>query len=310
MNVNSASFTTSIINGGGGADLISANAVSASGVTINLDTLGSSNYGNDTLNLGGALGISAKIIGGGGADSILLSGTLGQDAFIAGNYGRDTIGVSAVTTGLSATIGGGAGSDFITYSAVQTTGGNVYINGGGNGDRISSVGGSTGSLNTIVGGAGADTINLGTVVSSQDQILDYSAASESNISNYDIVSSTVAINAGFHIRAGGFLSASTAIRTAGSLSNGKVTASTAGVVAFTATIGGGVTARVEAIDSLLTVGLVATFADSNGVDYVFIQGGAAGGGTADDLLVQVNTALTATASFAINGGTSVEINLA
>ena len=310
ITLDSASFSTGTINLGGGADYFTANAFSGEAVTINLDNLGTEYYGNDTINLGGFVGTAAMVRGGGGADRIMVSATLQGDSFIAGNYGKDSITVSAFSAGVSATINGGAGSDTIAITASVLTGTLLVANGGGGGDWFDLSAALTGAGFTIDGGAGVDTIDLGAASTGADIILNYDSASESNISGYDVVSAAPSSgNAIFHIRAGGYLSATTALSTGALLSNGLVTASTAGVISFTSTIGGGVTARVEAIDELVRVGQVVTFADSSGVDYVFIQGGAANSGTEDDLLVQINTGMTATGSFLINGGTAVEINL-
>jgi hypothetical protein len=306
--MDSAVFQSSTINMGGGADFISAAAMSGQ-VTINLDALGSEFFGKDTLNLGGTLLATSKIIGGGGADSIILSATLDDGSLVAGNNGRDSITISAISAGASATVNGGAGADVINITASLGTGTLGVINGGGGGDVIDMSASLASAIATVDGGAGSDTINLGATIASSQIVLNYDAASESNISAIDVVSSTVNINAGFMIRAGGYMSASTALTTAADLNNGKVTTLTAGNATFTATIANGVTARAAELDSLLGVGMVAAFSDNTGTDFIFIQGGAAGGGTADDLLVQTNTLTTATGSFVINGGTAIEVNL-
>ena len=81
---------------------------------------------------------------------------------------------------------------------------------------------------------------------------------------------------------------------------------TNGTATFTSTFDQTLTARTVELDRILTKGQTLTFTDGTGQkDYIFIQGGSSGGGNADDLIVEVETAVGAIALAA--GTTSISI---
>ena len=311
LNLISASAVGTTIAAGGGNDLISAIIATGGATRFEGDTIGDSEYyGNDTIRIGGTLlGESALVQGGGGADIVSVSAVIGTGSTINGNAGGDSILLASAGAASSLIlIGGGAGADTITVSAVFVAENGTIFGGGGN-DLISVSAQANVTGMTIYGGEGSDTIGLGTTVDGQAIAANvrYTSFSDSNLSAFDYISSTVAVS-------GGFTLSQTVVTatTAGSLSNGAFTTNTGGVVTWVSAAGGGVTARAQQIDQFLGQGQVAVFADGNGEDYIFIQAGAAGSGTGADLIAQLNTSVIAGAStgFNIVAGSAISLNLA
>jgi hypothetical protein len=310
FNITTGTFSTSTIALGGGADRLSAVTLSGgANLRIEGDTVGDSEwYGNDSIRVvAGQLGQSALLQAGGGADSITLSAGFLTGTTINGNAGHDVINVeTAATQSAGFLIGGGAGKDTITISGALATG-NGTIFGGGGDDIITVSAVQTGAATQLVGGTGADTFQLGATVSAGQTSVNirYTSFSESTLGSVDYVSATVTRGSAFII-SNSVVSGSTAVSVNAGGADGIGTDAGGIVTGFGANVGTDVTARTIAIDTYLSQGQVAAFTDGAGNDYLFIQGGAAGSGTADDLLVQTNSLVT---GFAIVGGSAVLIDL-
>ena len=182
----SGQIDVSLINAGGGSDIISgSDAVSASGAALQMGA------GNDTIVLSAAEAASATLLGGGGADSITLdvgaastaikiagdaAGTVGKDTItiqntailvdeinLQGAGGADVIKFdgSAGTIGSTGKILGNYGGDNIDISALFAGAGGLTIGGGAGSDTITlDEFGSAGSGAFVIGGGGADSISL------------------------------------------------------------------------------------------------------------------------------------------------------
>lgn len=315
------------INGGAGHDsieLASNGAGTNSALNVaggnGLDTIGFDDQ--TTQNLIGSVNVNGNDL----ADIIRFGGAFevgAGSAVVGGGLGADTIRFSSTVVGDNASINGGLGLDSIYISAsfgtaIGEAGGT--INGGAGADSIQiavfGVSGSNGG--NIFGGAGADKFDLGTVAGgttisgaavqdSGGSVLGYGAFDESNIANgLDVVSAGVSMT----------VSGATAIDLFSirtdvvdmSVSNGRAIAdftSTNGFATFTSTISNTVTARVEALDKVLVAGEATVFQNGGGtVDYLFVQGGAAAGGIADDLVVEIETA---TQGLILNSVSSIDV---
>lgn len=299
-------FNIGTIAAGGGNDIISATTMSGSGMRIEGDTVGDSTFfGNDLIALTGSNFVADSLIQGGGGTDTLSIGTIGS-ATVAGNAGKDTLSVSATTITGGAFIAAGAGSDLISAN-FGLSGAVGTINGGGEADTV-FFSGFAGNVNAgqsgtyIDGGAGADTINLGTITGAASLL--YADATNSNIDGYDYVSAGVAATGVSTIVANVGFTASAVNGIANSNFSG-----TLGVVTFTGTYTDTLTARVTVLDNGLAKGQVATFVDAAGAEYIFLQGGAAAGGTSDDLLFQYSAAAGAVTGFTINNNTSIGLNI-
>jgi len=302
MSATVASGTT--IAAGGGNDLVSANALAASAFRVEGDTVGDSEfYGNDTIRLGGAFGISALVQGGGGADIIQISGNIDSGSTVNGNAGKDSIVISGLA-GSGNLIGGGAGSDTISVTgAIASDFGTIF--GGGEADVISVVASNAGAGGTIIGGEGADTIGFGANVAGATINSRYTTFADSNIAAFDQLSGAVV--------ATGFVISQTVV--SGSIATGLNVGGASGfttndaafVSTWGANVGGGVTARTTVLDQFLVAGQAVSFQDSTGNNYIFIQAGAAGSGTSNDLLVGVNQSASLSAGFV--GGTAISVTL-
>ena len=312
----SGNFNTATIAAGGGNDLITATTFAGTNqIRIEGDTVGDTEFfGNDTIHINdGALGATALVQGGGGADQILLSANFGTGSTINGNAGKDSINIaSGLVASGDVLIGGGAGADTISFSAAAgTTGTFATIRGGGENDVIDfNVAGVTGGAGRtqVVGGEGADTFNLGTTVDSGVSYdIRYTAFSESTLGSNDSISATVNITGGFIISQT-VVSASTAANLSVGGAAGFTTTS-GGIVTFGGNVANDVTARVTVLDNSLAAGQAVGFADGSGNDFFFIQGGSAAGGSADDLLVGLNTGLVTSGGMIIGGGTAIQIGL-
>ena len=153
--------TSNTIKLGDGRDTITVASLNGnSAVTIQGDS--STNYGADSMDIGG-LDITGLVVKGqGGSDTITISGA-DVSRLIQGNGGADSIEISD-NLAAGVTIGGGAGNDTIHISgdfATTTTG---LIVGGAGADSIfiehAIVSGVDAALTSIMGGAGADTITI------------------------------------------------------------------------------------------------------------------------------------------------------
>ena len=290
-------FGTATINGGDGADVINISAAAFSGGSRVLgDTVGSTGTGADTITVDITGSDSGSTIqGAGGADQITYSGGISEQVVIGGNFGKDVLDINSVaTSGL--TVNGGAGSDTIELlNASNVASGYVAINGGGGGDVISGTiaageGTNSVSATTIAGGAGADSITLRQAVGS-GALFTYGAATDSNVTSYDIISSTtvgaLSGNLVFNTTAIGTPAVQNSnIQVSGAVAGQTLTIASGGAAAaFRSTFGGNwsLSDRVSAIGAQLsTKGQFTHFTDGTNT-YLFVQGGSAG--TSDDLLV-------------------------
>ena len=297
-------FTNSTIAAGGGNDVISATNFTASATRVEGDTLGDTEFfGNDLLAFSASNFVADSLVqGGGGADTLQI-GSIGS-ATIAGNAGQDTIEVSAMSVTGGAFIAGGAGADYI--SADGTISGVVgTINGGGGNDVINytalaGLNNDGASAMYIDGGEGADSIGLGTTTGGATLL--YSSVANSNLSTFDTVSAGFGSGDMIVANVGGIVGTASAVN---GIANNTFSG-TVGVITFTSTYTDSLTARVESLDSNLAKGSVGVFIDNSGFEYMFLQGGAQNGGTADDLLVKY-TAGVAASGIAIANNTSVTI---
>lgn len=299
--------TASTIAAGGGDDFISALAVSGvSQFRVEGDTVGDTEFfGNDTIRLGGDLGTTALVQGGGGTDVLQISATIGTGSTINGNAGKDSIVISGIAASSDLLVGGGAGADTIAISAALTTGfGTIF--GGGGADVINVSAAATGAGGTIIGGEGADSIGLGAIVSGGTTNLRYTAFSESTLGTNDVISANGAASGDFVISQT-VVSASAGINLNVGGVNGFNTNAQGIVSGFGANVGNDVTARATVLDQFLSEGQTVGFSDGNGNDYIFIQGGAAGSGTEGDFLAQLNTGAT---TLAAAGGTAITVTIA
>ena len=321
--------TSNTIKLGDGRDTITVASLNGnSAVTIQGDS--STNYGADSMDIGG-LDITGLVVKGqGGSDTITISGA-DVSSLIQGNGGADSIEISD-NLAAGVTIGGGAGNDTIHISgdfATTTTG---LIVGGAGADSIfiehAIVSGVDAALTSIMGGAGADTITISggfdgvEIETGTYATLAYSAFSESTVDATDVFqivsgngSAEVAmsgagvlldvdiVGVNMHLSAVGTVTASNLADN--TTSYASVDAS--GVVTFAGdlatTVNSSITAAAVAVDKTLTTkGLAAVF-DSNGADYLFVQGGSSG--TDDDLVIRINGV---SANALDDNGSAIEIN--
>lgn len=314
LQLTSASGVGSTIRGGGGADVISASIGTASALQIYGDAVSSQYYGNDTITISGTMvGQSAYIFGGGGADSISIQTGIvdATGSTIIGGNGKDFITLDAVESTANILYQGGAGADTIALTGDSLATGFGTIEGGAGADVISvsaavtSVGSADGAL--IIGGDGADSINLGDVVTGANTsvVIRYNNFGESNLSAMDVITSDFTASGGSALA---IQQSAVSAEVATGYANANWSTDTGGLVTFVSAKGNGVTARAEQLDAGLEEGKTVVFADSSGIDYLFIQGGAEGGGTSDDLLVQIVTSLAVGSGLTTVGGTSVVVN--
>ena len=313
ISINSGTFSRSTIGGGAADDILTA------AQSTFQDTRLQGGAGADTFVVTAGIGayLSSTVELGGGDDSLAFSGVIANSTF-GGGAGRDTITVSA--GGLQAdganSILGGAGADQIFIEG--TIGTNIGANfgtlrGGGGADilRVSGVAATTGGL--VYGDEGADAIalvgiasgavavNPGAVNAASGVIVTYSAFSDSTLGSnqgvgtMDTISATVASGTvGTGGGAGAYILQQTAVTFQSIVSGGYADNAVwngSGQYLFGTNSGSLATlqSRVAVIDGeLTTAGMAATFNDSAGNSYVFVQGGSAG--TSDDLLVALNGA--------------------
>jgi len=295
------SLSSFVINGGNGKDSIDFSAGAVAGLSAN--SLIDGGALGDLIRFGGAMDFgagSATIAGGAGADTILFSAAVDlNEGFILGGDGQDSIKISATFT--AGTLNGGAGADTITLSTYAISGDAGYIQGGDGADVF-----NLGDAGTLA--SGADVISGGST-------LGYASFDESNLAAFDVASSTFDVAAASGDATDNFelFTISQDVVTAVAetdIKNPNTFTATNGVATFTSTFDNTLTARVVELDRLLGKGAAAAFTDGAGTShYVFVQGGsAAGSGTDDDLLIQVNTAVTALA-VAANSAISVRAGI-
>lgn len=316
----SSRFVSATVNGGGGADLIQlVGETQIANTLIQGDDPGDALYfGNDTIQLGGVgLGLTT-VLGGGGADVLQVSATLVSGNRFEGGAGADSIVLSSVSVASAQLfIGMGDGNDTIVISAVLLD--NLgTIQGGGGVDVITiSAGAANGGL--LYGGEGADLIGLGTVEAGAFQSgtvptaptsgvnVAYSTFSQSNLAGFDVVSADANVNAASGGNA--FMVIQSAVTfsaaAAGVYNLGNTNQVTVAVNSRATTFNASVnslTARAAALDASLGQGGTVLF-QAAGTNYLFVQGGAIGSGTADDLVVQLNVGGFLANTASINAGT-------
>ena len=310
--------TAATLNLGEGRDtiVIDAMATTLSAATIVGDAAGGTNYGADSIFID-VLQSGSTVKGQGGDDTITISADSYNNLFINGGGQNDVITISGYD--VASTIGGGSGNDTITV--LEGLADSAYFNGGKGADSIHIENSSQLAMgeNYIMGGAGADSITVsagGTISGAVLPTLKYSAFSESNLDNLDVMTFTLANASGGAVPTlaldyGIDLSAATvsersalningiASTFSGNITNGIVTLSGASIVSS-------VTAVAATVDTL-TLGeganTVAAFTTTGGEEtYFFVQGGAAG--TADDSIVHLGT-LSGVASVTTTNNTAV-----
>ena len=134
----------------GGSNATNAVTGPATGTTFNITAL-------NTFNANG-LNFSSfrKIVGGAGEDSFVLSDGAGLSSTIDGGAGTNWLDYSAYTTGVTVNLATGAASGFGSATANI-----VNVRGGSGNDNLT--GNSKGNI--LIGGGGADTLTGGTGVS-------------------------------------------------------------------------------------------------------------------------------------------------
>lgn len=285
--------------GGGGNDVITVSGGNFSGGRIEGDQLSSDDFaGNDTITFAN---ITASVIQGGVGDDVLsnLAG-LGTGMSVEGGAGNDVIGLISIISG-GTFVGGGAGADTISITGALAVNFGTIVGGGGV-DVINVSGTSVSGGGQIIAGDGADLIGLGNsafnTVSGGPGIsgvaVAYQSFGQSNLGTLDIISAAPAANNGgvtafgFNVTQSAVSFAAVAVGTYGaagnqfSVSTGQRVSGTT-FAATTTTL----TQRAEAIDAGLAVGGAVLFEVGN-ARYLFVQGGAAGSGTANDLVVELN----------------------
>ena len=301
------------IKAGGGADTITLD--SFGGITGDLINAGA---GNDSVTVASQATLS-KINGADGSDTITV-GSFATGSTIAGAAGADVITVSGFGSGSS--VLGGAGTDSLTVTGPISTG--EIIGGGGN-DTILIGSGATFANLTVQGGAGVDSITFSGAVSGSDLgTLEFGSFTDSTVSAFDTVdfdnavaTTTGEISIDIGVASSLVLgSAGASLSTLGDLAGGVSGSFTSGV---------GVTGTVVdgymALDASAGLTTAAGFADkatliatsgnkgssviftTQGMDFLFIQGGAAG--TQDDALFAFNGA---TGGLTTMTGTTITFN--
>lgn len=275
-------FTEGTIFGGGGNDSIFLDIDASAGeVVIRGDATGIT--GNDTITLTNEF-VSGSVEGGLGNDLITLNGTAVGKSEYLGNGGNDVINFSSTifgANGSGSTIGGGAGSDTLTFGEVGSAGSSVLVAGGGGADSIvldsnfvALTAGVTFSAGrgfaTIQGGAGADSITfsakIGGTAGQVAGVLDWSANSDSVSDALDVVT--------FDNTAGQGSVFLTNLNATGVGAGSKGNIAVAAGVLVSAGGASSLADRISAVDSLLVTGEAAVFSDSSAsAVYLFVQGG-------------------------------------
>ncbi|WP_155728127.1 beta strand repeat-containing protein [Prochlorococcus marinus] len=286
-----------VVDAGAGKDTVTFNSSTLLMITASSNIQGGNQA--DLLRFGSAgeaqdltVAGTATIGGGEGADTIIFEDNVFATASVVqGGAGADSIHFDNQGSAWAIGVKAGAGKDSITFSAFAASG--VLI---------------TSAVAGVAGGANADTFSLGSRtitnqksgsehISGGGTILRYDAFSESTLAETDVVSAgfTFVDNASGGTTVGSDIFRVSQDAVSASVQNVEVAnfSGTNSITVFTSTFSEAITARVEALDNVLTKGQIASFhADDGATDYIFVQGGAAAGGTSDDLLIQMNTAAT------------------
>lgn len=281
-NVNNT-LSSIVVNGGAGFDTLSFGSGAASTLSGNFKIDGGTQADQITFSAGAVdANGTATIAGGAGADTIAFSATLDlTNGVVDAGLGNDSVNFGAAFTG--GTVNGGEGADTITLATFGDTGGTI------------------GAGAEIFGDAGADKFNLGSVTyagvtgaESGGTTLGFASFDQSNLSAYDFASAAITNN----VISGGAANIFTINQSvvtatiANSVGNPASFTGMAGIGTFTSTFATDLTARVAELDRILVAGQTIAFtadATSAGQNFVFIQGGAAGSGSDNDLLIRTNT---------------------
>jgi hypothetical protein len=299
INLVSGTYKDSTINGGGGHDKLTFTNSTFNTARIEGDTLGDSQYfGNDTILFDSGTFTLGTINGGQGNDKITVSAVIGTSVTVEGNQGNDSIFVNAFASNAGKVLlGAGAGNDTINVSgALVADFGTIQGGGGVDAINVSAAGGLGGF---ILGGAEADAIGLGTIASGAALTntvsgvnVAYASFAESNLAGFDVISATGdASGKAFMVTQSAVDFKVAAFDRANAVSGG-----TRGDAVFTSTFATNLTARAEALDLALVQGQAVVFGNGSGTNFLFVQAGATGSGTAGDLVVQLK------AGFAIASG--------
>lgn len=144
----------------GDTEFFGNDTIAIGGTTFGSGSLVQGGGGADVLDVTAGLLISSTINGNAGADSIVLSAIvqLASGTFVGGGAGADSIQVSAALGTASATIIGGGGTDVISVSGLlANTGGFNTLIGGADADTI-NVGQVFSGSSTNVGFAVGDSV--------------------------------------------------------------------------------------------------------------------------------------------------------
>ena len=293
--------TAASFNLGEGRDtiVIEAMATTQSAATILGDAAGGTNYGADSIFVD-VLQSATTIKGQGGDDTITISSDGADEMLLAGGGQNDVITISGYEDNI--TIGGGSGAD--TLKVLETHTITAFFNGGTGSDSIHlevTVADDDLTLTQVDGGAGADSITFSAGVTVSGAVLptlQYSAFSESNLSNMDVMTFTLANASARSLPTIGLdygvdLSAAVVTERSAIATNGIASTFSGNIAAGIVTLSGAanvssVTAMAATVDTLtLADGAneAAIFTTKGGEDYFFVQGGSAG--TADDSIISL-----------------------
>ena len=293
--------TAASINLGEGRDtiVIEDMATTLSAATLLGDAAGGSNYGADSIFIDGIQSAST-VKGQGGDDTITISGDAADEMLIAGGGQNDVITISGYEDNV--TIGGGSGADTLKILETHTI--TAFFNGGKGADSIHlelSVADDDLTLVHVDGGTGADSITFSansTVSGAVLPTLQYSAFSESNLSNMDVMTFTLANASGTSLPTIGLdygvdLSAAVVTERSAIATDGIASTFSGNIAAGIVTLSGAasvssVTAVAATVDTLtLSDGAneAVIFTTKGGEDYFFVQGGSSG--TDDDSIISL-----------------------
>jgi hypothetical protein len=201
-------------------------------------------------------------------------------------------------------VNGGAASDQITLIGIANGNPGTYGTGfsvfGGGGNDTVSLTTAANFFGNIVGGEGADEFYLGMAFGAK--IRYDSVADASTLSQMDYVSSDIGTGGGFETA---FTISQDLIQAfAGGYSVGGPVEVNSGFAEFTSDFTTNLTARVAKLDSVMTGGEVASFTDGTNF-YIFIQGGTAGDGTQNDIVIETDKRAV---DFDILSGTAISVD--